>query len=363
MNVPFEYDSCSRLFEQIRDVLRPSNSAIIYTFPFCGHEYRCQTLAKQIQLSHASDLQIVSPASFPGLDECVSHLTKLFETSQPIVIIHAETLFKTSTCYWLQKIIDAYEDSQASLLWMAEAMPFQLQALPVPLLAKLTTHQFWLPQLTLEETSNFIVYLERLFDMSSKFSCQDIHQETGGHLWLTKEIMRQQKNAALSLKEIVATPAYKAKAELLYQAFPQEFKETIRALMQNKKVPYPYVIDQAITLGIMHDNQTFPGYIKRCAALEQTHDFIVQANELHLNQVNVTHVFSHPEQQALELFFAKKPNVVTRDEIAQALWSETEYTDWALDRAMFRLKKKLVRLGLPDTFISNVRGVGYKITK
>jgi hypothetical protein len=362
MHTPFEYDSCSRLFEQIRDVLRPSNSAIVYTFPFCGHEYRCQTLDKQIKISHIADLQIISPASFPGLDECVAHLTKLFETSQPIVIIHAETLFKKSAHYWLQKIIDAHEYSQASLLWMAEAMPFQLQALPVPILAKLTTHQFWLPQLTIEETNDFVAYLEQSIEVNNSFSCQDMFQETNGHLWLIKEIVRQQKNSTRSLKEIVNTPSYKAKAELLYQAFPQEFKDSIQSVIQSKTIAYPNVIEQAKTLGIIHADKVLPGYIKRCAATEQAHDFIVHAHKLLLNQVNVTEVFSQTEQAALKLFFAKKPNFVTRDEIAQAFWSETEYTDWALDRAMFRLKKKLSRLGLPDTFISNVRGVGYKFT-
>jgi hypothetical protein len=361
MNEPFEYPSCINLFENIQDVLKPGESVTVYTFPFCGHEYRSKQLVKQLSQAPNIKVHIVSPAAFPGLDECVAELKKLINASQTILIIHAETLFHASAHYWLQKILEAHTNSHASLLWMAEAMPFQLQDLPVPTLATITTHQFWLPQLTQEETRHFIAYLERSLEMSNTFSCQDIHQETGGHLWLTKEIVRQQKNASLGLKEILNSPAYKAKAELLYQSFPQELKESIRALMQNNTIPYPYAIDQAKTLGVFRDTLMLPGYIKQCAATEQTHAFLVNADQLLLNQVNVTAIFSQPEQKVLRQFFAKPTNLVTRDEIAQALWSGTDYTDWALDRAMFRLKKKLSRLGLPDSFISNVRGAGYKV--
>lgn len=334
---------------------------MVYTFPFCGHEYRCKTLIQQLTTTQSKHIQIVSPTSWPGLDEFVAHVSKFIRAGETVIIVHAETLLDTNTHYWLQKILESQTEHQATIIWMAEAMPFQLQGLPTKALASLTTYQFWLPQLTLGETGDFIAYLERMLEMNNTFLIQEIHQETGGHLWLTKEIMRQQKHADLTLKEIATTSAYKAKSELLYQSFPQELKEVVMALAQQKAVSHPHILDQATSLRMIHEDASLPGYIKRCAASNQLHEFKTHNNRLLLNQVNVTGMFSNPEQQALTLLLNNGSSPLSRDNLAAAFWPEADYTDWALDRAMFRLKKKLTKLGLPDTYITTIRGVGYKV--
>lgn len=71
-----------------------------------------------------------------------------------------------------------------------------------------------------------------------------------------------------------------------------------------------------------------------------------------------------PSQQAIyRLLQEAKGNVVNRDSLASALWSEAwndKYSDWAIDQAIYSLRQRLLELGSPEK-IEAKKGQGFLI--
>jgi hypothetical protein len=79
-----------------------------------------------------------------------------------------------------------------------------------------------------------------------------------------------------------------------------------------------------------------------------------------LNNENITFRFTNQEQETLKLLIDKKNILVTRDDIAEALWgkkSYEKYSDWAIDQLVSMLRKKLSQLNTVDK-IQTIRGKG-----
>jgi DNA-binding response OmpR family regulator len=61
------------------------------------------------------------------------------------------------------------------------------------------------------------------------------------------------------------------------------------------------------------------------------------------------------------LLLEKNGQTVSRDEIGQALWSDNQedYSDWAIDQLIARIRKRLKELSLSPKMVRVVRGKGY----
>lgn len=62
--------------------------------------------------------------------------------------------------------------------------------------------------------------------------------------------------------------------------------------------------------------------------------------------------------------FSKKPGrIISRDEVAEILWdklSYDKYSDWAIDRAIYSLRRKLQKFGVSSDILQTVKGLGYR---
>ena len=62
--------------------------------------------------------------------------------------------------------------------------------------------------------------------------------------------------------------------------------------------------------------------------------------------------------------FLKNPNtVISRDKISEVLWGNMackKYSDWAIDQAIFQLRKKLNEVGVCPGILQTIRGEGYR---
>lgn len=81
-----------------------------------------------------------------------------------------------------------------------------------------------------------------------------------------------------------------------------------------------------------------------------------------LSGVSVDSLFSPKERRVIKLLLEKQGTIVSRDEIAKRLWpvnTEEQYSDWAIDQVMTRLRKRFSQLSLPTSMLKVVRGRGY----
>ena len=62
------------------------------------------------------------------------------------------------------------------------------------------------------------------------------------------------------------------------------------------------------------------------------------------------------------LLLSSKKNLIFRDVIAQAIWGkdwQDKYSNWALDRLVFRIRKKLKSIGLEGELLKTVKKKGF----
>lgn len=77
-------------------------------------------------------------------------------------------------------------------------------------------------------------------------------------------------------------------------------------------------------------------------------------------------IFTKNEYAVLELLVKQDEHIVSRDEIAITLWGEEhleKYSDWAIDKTISLIRKKLIAVGLSEGNIVTVKKRGFKWTK
>ncbi len=81
-----------------------------------------------------------------------------------------------------------------------------------------------------------------------------------------------------------------------------------------------------------------------------------------LNGVAVNAALSQSDQKLLRAFVQSDGAVLSRDAIARILSGDNdEYSDWAIDKALSRLRKSLGALNIPPGIIHTVHGKGFRI--
>jgi DNA-binding winged helix-turn-helix (wHTH) protein len=90
----------------------------------------------------------------------------------------------------------------------------------------------------------------------------------------------------------------------------------------------------------------------------------LETGEIYLEGERQKDCFSTNEINVYKTFIQKKGGLVSRDDIAKALWPEdtTEnYSDWAIDKTISRMRKKLDDSKRPYKYITTIKGKGFKL--
>lgn len=91
-------------------------------------------------------------------------------------------------------------------------------------------------------------------------------------------------------------------------------------------------------------------------------DLGLVGNELLLGGRKITDELSPSEKEVLKQLIARER--LSREEVARAYWGEKkagDYSEYALDKLMSKLRKKLVRLGVSGDYLLTLKGFGYRI--
>lgn len=81
----------------------------------------------------------------------------------------------------------------------------------------------------------------------------------------------------------------------------------------------------------------------------------------------LSNMLTSKELAVIEILLDKAGAIVTREQVAKCVWGQNEdyldYSDWALDRFVSRLRKKMIDVGLHEKWLKTVKGVGYLYSK
>lgn len=92
--------------------------------------------------------------------------------------------------------------------------------------------------------------------------------------------------------------------------------------------------------------------------------FDEQTGAIFVGGRNVEEQFARQEYEILKFFLKNPSRLRSREEVGEAMWgkeSYDKYSDWAIDKVMSKIRKKLKEAGAEE-LVATVRGRGYKLT-
>lgn len=217
----------------------------------------------------------------------------------------------------------------------------------------------------------FIDYLEEKFKVKLPINViKKIVINCGGHLWLIKEAVRyymysHDESGLFSHAEM------RLRLEILFNEFDDLEKKVLEKLTGNNLVineKEKKIIDYFVNIKLLKlkNNKYFftipilADYVREQASKKNG----IHLNELHqltLNGITIEEYFTVREKRLLKFFLLTPKIPISRDKTASIIWKQENYTDWALDQFIKRLRKKLVLLGLNKNTLITKRNQGYML--
>lgn len=199
---------------------------------------------------------------------------------------------------------------------------------------------------------------------------KQIIRYSGGRLWLASEMVREY--AKNSKSSITFSDELERKLMVIWSEFLSVEQHVL------KKIVFNIPITDASELEAYRYLRTTGVIIERSGELkirgELLNTFIKKnfssvvtglsliSRDIYLNGVNISLMFSFRERALLRAFLLRKNEIISRDEIGAYLWNSKDFTDWAVDQAMRRIRLKLIKVGMKNKVINSVRGRGYVFT-
>lgn len=195
-------------------------------------------------------------------------------------------------------------------------------------------------------------------------------EKIGCHTWLIKEGVRLYIKDRNILPDYAMAPTIRLRLEVIWQELSAQ--------------------EQAVLSKIAHSHQQFELYEKRSLKflneirlVEKSGDsyritlpplavFVLEKQQnktltlekngaITMDEHHVTHRFGKNEYQALAVLLEKPGAIVLREELGARVWKDQDdiYTDWALDRLISRVRKKISALGINPQKIQTAKKAGW----
>lgn len=177
-------------------------------------------------------------------------------------------------------------------------------------------------------------------------------------LWLINDLLRLRlDNPLTSATTLLNSPSLTQKTQIIWDDLPQPYQNYYLQISELT----PTIENEIEKVGLPLLNQTInqPYLHKLISNIKSNLLQISPSRLIYLNN-DFTSDFSKSERSILSLLHQKR-QILDRESIAHIYWPsnyEEAYSDWALDKLMSRLRKKLAKYQLP-IYIQTRRGKGY----
>ncbi len=206
-----------------------------------------------------------------------------------------------------------------------------------------------------------------------KFSLPDrtineIINACGGYLWLIHQVHRNLRdNTDMTVSETMKDEVLIRKLEVIWKKFTEEEQNIIRKIYNNSLqktniLSHEYKYLKAIRVIKQSKGKTNLAIPLFSQILEKLNMFHVREDSILIGDKDITPALSKKERAFTLLLLSAKKQIVPRDEIAQSIWGaswEDKYSDWALDRLVYRLRIKLNSLGIDPKHLKTVKKKGF----
>lgn len=219
----------------------------------------------------------------------------------------------------------------------------------------------------------------------SKKNVEKVVYLSGGILGLMKHILRYleiKDNENFEIKELLINPSIKNRLERIYGSFTSEEQKFIRDLLNDKD---PTIIDSYYlnNSGILCEDGICSDLLKEFIlnqddvnaefnVVGQKSDPDYESSlvinhttgEIIKKGVRLSEILSEKELDIIRYLYENIETIVTRDELAEIMWGDQKtdkYSDWAIDKAISRIRKKIRDTERPYKHLITIKGKGFKL--
>ena len=226
---------------------------------------------------------------------------------------------------------------------------------------KLLQNIEYIPLLDKRNTEHFAKHLAERWDfLLLEREISLLYQYTGGQMWLIKETLRQVHKHKISISEAFQSDELRAKTNKIWNKLSSDYKKTLvkKDLGLSKSISTL----ELKKLNLIQDDLKANNTAEFISELSErvTISIHYTSSEIFFNEINVTSFFSQQEFQLIQRFSENLNNILSREEVAKIFWPDGNYSDWALDKAISRFRKRLESLGISKKSVVTLREKGYQ---
>ncbi len=225
---------------------------------------------------------------------------------------------------------------------------------------------FYYPLYDKKDTEHFIKYVAKKWNVAMTHPQIDhLIATCGGKWWFIKDAVRQLR-LQKSWNEDTDGMVYRK--NMVIQSLLSSERSVLLKLLTGRKIfneEEQHSINHLIKLRLISDDNHLLVPILRkplLASVRSDHALTYENNMVYLNQVPIGSFFSRKEIRALKILVSQPGTIISRETLAQAIWpanTNANYSDWAIDQIIARVRKRLPEFEIPPASIKSIRGKGY----
>ncbi len=351
-NLPITPETFNKFKAFISDVNKRNESGTVINLSRREQMYR----VKQLQTSYKS-IEIVD-LSNPQLGDLEDlHLSK---KNKIYFFLNSDSLFEEKRSF-LQSLNSLTKELNSTFIFLFQkniTYPWNLE--------KIASYQFLLQNIFIyppyleKDKSQFIIYLENKFNVLVPNKLRNlIKTMCGSNFWIIKEAVRFYAKTKDD-QEIFDHEGMNFRLKIIFNELDSIEKSY---LTKKIKTTDSLSVDELIVEKYFEQiNFSIPlleKYIKEKIA-GKTNLNLDKNNKITSSSLIIDSLFSHKERLALRYFLKNQSIIINREDIAKVIWGkDNNFTDWALDQFIRRLRIKLNKLGLDSKLLKTVKHQGY----
>ncbi|MCA9383268.1 helix-turn-helix domain-containing protein [Candidatus Dojkabacteria bacterium] len=232
----------------------------------------------------------------------------------------------------------------------------------------------YIPNPTREEFDNYVADLKRRWGVSLDPEQHKLIELCFPNKMLANATLKCIKEEGVKeVDGLLKSKSMRYRVSAYYHMLGKLEREFLEHLVFNSNYYSPYkeqIEDYFIEIGVVKKIRANkyalkPKMLNYIVRLQNTATLIKnKVGEITYGKIILSDNLSIHEYEVFELLYKKKGSIVNRDEIANAIWGEgvgQKYSDWAIDKLMSRLRKKLFDLAIHKIKIDTHKKQGFKL--